>query len=167
MSDRSNITGSGGVGGVADELAANTLLGDLRRDFLELIAGCSVNIAFSAGERLMSAGDPADHFWLIRHGRVDIEIHGGGAGTIVIDRLEPGDLLGVSWIAAPYRIEFDATAVDRGSAIEVDAACLRQKCEHDHELGHELYRRFATRLRDRLHSTRLQLLDIYEPTREG
>lgn len=156
-------TNAPGSRGLADALATSPLLGDLRRDYLDLIAGCSRNVAFAAGERVMSAGDPADRFWLIRHGRVDIEIDGGPRGTIVIDRLEPGELLGVSWIAEPYVTEFDATAVERGSAIVVDAACLRGKCDRDHELGHELYRRFATRLRDRLHATRLQLLDVYRP----
>ena len=76
---------------------------------------------------------------------------------------EPGEILGVSWIASPYVSEFDATAVESGSAIEVDAACLRGKCIDDPELGHELYRRFATMLKSRLHATRLQLLDLYGP----
>jgi CRP-like cAMP-binding protein len=145
------------------ELATNALLGDLREDFLELIAGCCVNIAFTKGQRLITVGDPADHFWIIRHGRVDIELHGAARGTITIDRLESGDILGVSWIAAPFVSEFDATAVERGSAIQVDAACLRGKCADDPELGHELFRRFATMLKSRLHATRLQLLDLYGP----
>jgi CRP-like cAMP-binding protein len=149
------------VRNLADELAANPTLGDLRRDFLELIAGCCVNVAFAAGERVISVGEPADHFWIIRNGRVDIELHGANRGTITIDRLEPGEILGVSWIAEPYVAEFDATAVNRGSAIKVDAACLRHKCADDPALGHELYRRFATVLKARLRATRLQLLDLY------
>ncbi|MCP5026880.1 MAG: Crp/Fnr family transcriptional regulator [Actinomycetia bacterium] len=152
---------------IADELEANPLLGDLRPEFRELIAGCSVNVGFAAGERLLSAGDPADRFWLIRHGRVDVEIHSAPVGTLTIDRLEPGDMLGVSWIAAPFRAEFDATAVERGSAIQIDAGCLRAKCNDDPELGHELYRRFAALMRDRLHATRLQLLDLYEGSDAG
>jgi CRP/FNR family transcriptional regulator, cyclic AMP receptor protein len=154
-------SGTAGPIGLVDELAANSVLGDLRRDFLELIAGCCVNVAFAAGERVIAAGDPADHFWLIRHGRVDIELHAAARGTITIDRLGPGELLGVSWIAEPFVSEFDATAIERGSAIRVDAACLRGKCDDDHELGHELYRRFAAMLRRRLRATRLQLLDLY------
>ena len=67
----------------------------------------------------------------------------------------------MSWIAAPYVNEFDATAVEHGSAIKVDAACLRGKCIDDPELGHELYRRFATMLKSRLRATRMQLLDLY------
>lgn len=164
MTDPSDRASGGEFRTLADELATNPMLGGLRRDHLDLLAGCSVNVGFTAGERLISAGDPADNFWLIRHGRVDVEIHDGAGGTIIIDRLEPGELLGVSWIAAPFRAEFDATGVERGSAIRVDAACLRGKCAADPELGHELYRRFATLLRDRLHATRLQLLDLYRPT---
>ncbi len=67
----------------------------------------------------------------------------------------------MSWIAAPFVSAFDATAIERGSAIQVDAACLRGKCFDDPELGHELYRRFAAMLGARLRSTRLQLLDLY------
>jgi CRP-like cAMP-binding protein len=162
MHETGDRTRPGGAG-LADELAANPLLGDLGRDHLALIAGCCVNVGFAAGERIITAGDPADHFWIIRHGRVDIEIHGAGRGTITIERLGPGDLLGVSWIAEPFVSEFDATAIERGSAIRVDAACLRGKCDDDHVLGHELYRRFATMLRRRLQATRLQLLDLYGP----
>jgi CRP/FNR family transcriptional regulator, cyclic AMP receptor protein len=150
--------------GLAEELAANPVLGDLASDHLELIAGCCINVAFTAGERIIAAGDPADHFWIIRHGRVDIELSGAGRGTITIDRLGPGELVGVSWIAAPYVNEFDVTAIERGSAIRVDAACLRDKCDIDHELGHELYRRFASMLRRRLRATRLQLLALYGPS---
>jgi CRP/FNR family cyclic AMP-dependent transcriptional regulator len=149
------------VVGLAGELAANPLLGDLRADFLDLIAGCSVNVAFAPGERVISVSDPADSFWIIRHGRVDIELHGAARGTITIDRLTAGDILGVSWIAAPFVSEFDATAVERGSAIRIDAACLRGKCTDDPELGHELYRRFASMLGQRLRATRMQLLDLY------
>jgi CRP/FNR family cyclic AMP-dependent transcriptional regulator len=152
---------SGLVVGLAGELAANPILGDLRPEFRELISGCCVNVAFQAGERIISVGEPADDFWIIRHGRVDIEISGAPRGTITIARLGPGEILGVSWIAEPYMSAFDATAVERGSAIKVDAACLRQKCFDDPELGHELYRRFAGMLGARLRATRLQLLDLY------
>ena len=46
-------------------------------------------------------------------------------------------------------------------AIAFDGACLRGKCEADHELGYELMQRFAPVLVERLQATRLQLLDVY------
>jgi CRP-like cAMP-binding protein len=145
-------------------LATNPLLRDLHPDHLAVIADCSTEVAFDAGERLLSVGDDADAFWVIHAGRVDVEVHGAATGTIIIDRLEPGDVLGVSWIAEPFVAEFDATAVDSGDAVRVDAADLRGRCEADPRLGLAVHHLFATLLRDRLHHTRLRLLDLYGPT---
>ena len=43
----------------------------------------------------------------------------------------------------------------------LDGACLRGKCEEDHDLGYELLMRFAQVIVERLQATRLQLLDVY------
>ena len=55
----------------------------------------------------------------------------------------------------------DARAVALTRAIGVDAACLRNKCEQDHELGYQLLKHFSTLIEERLEATRLQLLDVY------
>ena len=46
-------------------------------------------------------------------------------------------------------------------AIALDANCLRGKCEADHDLGYEMMKRFVPVMAERLHTTRLQLLDVY------
>ena len=46
-------------------------------------------------------------------------------------------------------------------AIALDAACLRGKCEQDHELGYDLMKRFVPVVVERLHATRMQILDVY------
>lgn len=46
-----------------------------------------------------------------------------------------------------------------------DGACLRGKCDADHELGYELMQRFASVMLERLQATRLQLLDVYGDAR--
>lgn len=45
--------------------------------------------------------------------------------------------------------------------IAFDAACLRAKCDDDHDLGYILIQRFARIMMQRLQATRLQLLDVY------
>ena len=40
---------------------------------LELIAGCGSNVHFDDGELLFREGDPADTFYVIRHGSVALE----------------------------------------------------------------------------------------------
>ena len=72
-------------------------------------------------------------------------------------------ILGVSWLLPPYTWTFDARAVDATSAISIDGACLRGKCEEDPVLGYEFFKRFAGLFHERLHAARLQLLDLYHP----
>jgi hypothetical protein len=47
-------------------------------------------------------------------------------------------------------------------AIALDGKCLREKAEKDHDLGYELLKRIAHVMEERLHATRLQLLNVYE-----
>ena len=58
----------------------------------------------------------------------------------------------------------DGRAVEPCRLVTFDGACLRQKCEADHELGYQLMTRFAAKVIDRLQTTRLQLLDVYGRT---
>ena len=75
--------------------------------------------------------------------------------------LGDGEIVGLSWLAPPYRWTFDARAMARTHAIGIDARCLRAKCESDHHLGYQLMKRFLSVLVARLHATRLQTLDVY------
>jgi CRP/FNR family transcriptional regulator, cyclic AMP receptor protein len=70
-------------------------------------------------------------------------------------------VLGWSWLFPPYRWHFDASASAETSAVVLDGACLRGKCEDDASLGYRLMKRFAQLIQQRLQETRLQLLDVY------
>ena len=133
-------------------------LGELARD---LVVGCAKNVRFDAGQYLFHEGEPADQFYLLRHGRVALELTAPGRGAITFLTLGAGELVGVSWLIPPYRWRYDARAVELTRAIAVDGACLRGKCEADHDLGYEMMKRFMPVLVGRLHSTRLQMLDVY------
>jgi len=133
----------------------------LTADRLELIAGCAHNAGFAAGERLFREGEPADTFYLVRKGRVALSTHAPARGSVVIETLDPGEVVGWSWLFPPHVWQFDARAVEDVRAVAFDGACLRGKCEADHSLGYELMQRFASVMIDRLQHTRLRLLDVY------
>jgi CRP-like cAMP-binding protein len=114
---------------------------------------------------LLRESYPADTFFLIRRGAVALEVHGPGRGALLIETLAPGDAVGWSWLFAPYSWQLDARTLEPCSLVAIDGACLRGKCEADHELGYELMRRFAAELVDRLQATRMQLLDVYGDAR--
>ena len=54
-----------------------------------------------------------------------------GGGTLVIETLDEGDVVGWSWLVPPYRWAFDARALDLTRAVAFDGACLRGKCDDD------------------------------------
>jgi CRP-like cAMP-binding protein len=144
-----------------------TLLGDvpLFRDMtpeaLDLLSGCASNVRFVDGEMLFREGDDADVFYVIRHGRVALETFVPARGPVTIETIDPGEVVGWSWLFAPYRWHFDARSLGLVRATRFDAACLRAKCEQDPAFGYDLILRFTQVLIERLQWTRLRLLDVY------
>jgi CRP-like cAMP-binding protein len=125
------------------------------------VCGCAKNARFTAGQYLFHEGEPADWFYLIRHGRVAFQLTAPGRGTVTFQTVTEGELAGVSWLIPPYRWTYDAKAIEETRAIAINALCLRQKCEADHDLGYEMMKRFMPFLVQRLQATRLQILDVY------
>jgi CRP/FNR family transcriptional regulator, cyclic AMP receptor protein len=128
---------------------------------LRLLAGCATNVHFDTGAVLFREGDPADTFYVLRHGSVALEMYVPARGPAIIETLEAGEVLGWSWLFPPYRWHFDARALTGVRATAFDGACLRGKCEDDPKLGYQLMARFAQVLIERLQWTRLRLLDLY------
>jgi CRP/FNR family transcriptional regulator, cyclic AMP receptor protein len=128
---------------------------------LALLVGCASNVVFKPGEFIIREGQPADNFYFIRHGMVQIETHIPQKGPLVIRTRHEGEVLGWSWLVPPYRWHFDARAVEQTRAIAMDGKCLREKCETDHALGYEIMKRFSRIIAERLEATRLQLMDVY------
>jgi CRP/FNR family cyclic AMP-dependent transcriptional regulator len=130
--------------------------------YISLIAGCGTNVHFDAGQYVFHEGEPADRFYIIRHGKVALETFVPERGPYVIETIGEGDVLGWSWLFPPYRWYFDARALELVRAVALDGDCLRGKCEVDYRFGYELTSRFAEIIVERLRATRLQLLDVYD-----
>ena len=130
-------------------------------DYRALIAGCGKNVVFDAGQLIARDAEPADRFFAIRHGRVSIELHSPERGSLILQTLEAGDIVGWSWLFPPYRWTFDVRAIEQVRAISFDGACLRGKCERDPAMGYDFMKRFAQTFMQRLQAARLQLLDLY------
>ena len=147
--------------GLENILAEIPFLAGLAIEHRKLLSGCARNHRFDAGGYLFREGDAADEFFLVRHGRVALEIAAPGRPPIVFTTLGSGEVVGASWIIPPYRWMFDARALEQVRAVGIDAACLRGKCETDHAFGYDMMKRFLPVLAQRLQATRLQVLDVY------
>ncbi len=145
-------------------LAEHPLLRGLAEDDLELLTGCASNVAFQADEEIFRQGQAANHCYLIRYGRVALQVASPNRGPLTVQTLEPGEVLGWSWLFPPYRWHFDARALELTRATALDGSCLREKCDQDPRLGYELMKRFSAVMHDRMQASRLQLLDLYGPS---
>lgn len=142
-------------------LGQHRFFDDFPAAFAKLIAGCACNAHFRPGDYLAREGDRADTFFILSEGKVALEVAVPGKSPVAIATLGTQDVVGVSWLVAPYSWLFDARAIDDVRAISIDAKCLRGKCEADHDLGYEMMKRFLPVLTQRLHATRMQILDVY------
>ena len=138
---------------------------DLDARYAEQLAGCSQTVGFEANEMLFREGEPADVFYVIRRGRVALELFVPPRGPLTIETVDAGEAVGWSWLFPPYTWHFDARAVTPIRAVAVDGACLRGKCDVDAALGYELMQRFSAVLLERLNATRIQLADLYGDSR--
>ena len=143
-------------------LSKHPFFDGLDRRYIELAVGCAANVRFNAGEVIFHEGEEANNFYLIREGKIALEVYVPGHGSLTVQTLHDGEILGWSWLIPPYHWRFDARAAEMTRAIAFDGKCLRDKCEVDHDMGYELLKRMASILGERLDSTRFQLRDIYD-----
>jgi CRP-like cAMP-binding protein len=116
---------------------------------------------FDDGVLLFREGEPADSFHLVVRGRVSLQMHVPGRGSVVVDTVEQCDTAGWSWLVPPYRWFFDARAVGEVLVVTVEATELRRLCEDDPAFGYLLLQQVSAVMLHRLQAARVRLADLY------
>ena len=146
---------------IALRLAKHPWIAGMSSDEVRLLAEHAEEVRHPARKRIFAEGDPADRFWLIWSGRVALDLAVPGRGTVLIETLSAGDILGWSWLFPPYRWRFGAVAVSEVRAAEISATAIRAHCDADSAFCADIFRRVSVTAVDRLQATRLRLLDLY------
>ncbi len=133
----------------------------MQKEYINELIGCASNAGFKTGENIFRQSEQANHFYIITTGRVAVEIESADRGAITIQTVEPGNVLGWSWLFPPYIWHYDARASEATDTIAFDARCLVGKCESNPALGYDLMKRFSGVVIERLQATHLQLMDMY------
>jgi CRP-like cAMP-binding protein len=149
------------VDAIGRVLHEHPVFNGLTEDEKALVAGCASLQVFPPGTYIYREDRPAENFYLIRHGRVALEVYVPARAPIIVDTLRDNDPLGWSWLIPPYHTHFDARALDLTRVICFDAACLRDKMEENHTFGYALYKRMVPVIASRLAAARRQLIDLY------
>ncbi|HYJ05953.1 MAG TPA: cyclic nucleotide-binding domain-containing protein [Chthoniobacterales bacterium] len=126
-------------------------------DQAEALSLLATEVRFAPGESILRQHETADGFYLIETGEVSLEYELPEKGTVLIQKIGPGELLGLSWLFEPYRWEFNAVAISPVTARFLRAADVRKKCDQDPKLGYNLMEQVARILTERLQATRHRL----------
>jgi CRP-like cAMP-binding protein len=146
-----------------EALGAHRFLAGLPEGTATLVAGCVRRVTFETGNLLLTEGAPADTLHLVEQGRVAIEIHRPAQGSLVIETVEPGHVVGLSWVSPPFRWHFDARAIEPVTTLAIDSECLRTQLDQNPVVGYALLERLSSVLLERLQAARVRLLDLYGP----
>ena len=129
---------------------------------LQLLAGSALEMKFETGATIFEEGSPANRFYLILTGRVELSAEMEDRNVIAIQTLGPGDDLGWSWLFPPYSMHFTARALDPTTTIFFYGTRLREQCEQDHELGYQIIKRIAEVTTQSLGATQRRLMQYID-----
>ena len=127
---------------------------------LEFIAAGAQEETVTAGTLVLTQGETAERCFLICDGSIALEIESPGSGAVRILTLHEGDVVGWSWLFAPYRWEADGRAVTDCRLIAIDGVRLRERFEIDNRLGYAVAARFCADALLRAKDSWYQILDL-------
>ncbi|MFZ2172994.1 MAG: cyclic nucleotide-binding domain-containing protein [Rhodococcus sp. (in: high G+C Gram-positive bacteria)] len=142
-----------------------TLVG-LSPEHQKLLAELTSPVQFAAGEIILREGDPAQGCWLLRTGTVVLTTTVLGRGTVIVETLHGGDVLGWSWLGPQPVWQFGARATTVTDATQVDIPAFERIADAQPAFGYAVTRALSGVLVARLQSTRARLLDLYDGRRE-
>lgn len=149
------------IHGLEDLLVQHPRFKGMPEEFVKAVAGCGKNVVYKSGDYLFHEGDDANDIFMIREGLVSLEMDMPGAGPQTFLTETVGGVIGLTWLIPPFIWTFDARAREDTRAICFDATCLRTKCDADPALGYAVLKQFMPVILERLHDTRVQMLDLY------
>jgi CRP/FNR family transcriptional regulator, cyclic AMP receptor protein len=142
-------------------LAQHSFFVGLSDEQLNLVASLATSARYGAQQRVFKYDTDADRFYVLRDGKVGVEIPAVEGEPLRIQTVGNGGVLGWSWLIPPYRWLFDARALAPSEIVILDGARLRAECEIDPRLGYELLKRFAALMAERLNASRLAAIRHY------
>lgn len=144
-------------------LAKQDLFLGLEPSHITFLAACATPRRLRKDETLYRSERRADRFYLLREGRISVEVAAITGPPLEMVLLGPGDIVGWSWLIPPYRWHFQARALEDGEVLEFDGGAILARCETDPRFGYELFKRFSGLMSRRLAVARGKMMDEWQP----
>jgi CRP-like cAMP-binding protein len=143
-----------------DAMRVHPFAADLAATHLTRLAACARPRSFEAGDFLWRQGDLASDLYMICSGSISLQVSIPHQGSIEVDALGPGEVLGWSWLAPYHRWQVDARATGPVLAFQLDGKSLLEAMERNHDFGYEVLKRLTLVMTRRLQATRSRLYQL-------
>lgn len=144
-------------------LSGSAFFAGLEPEFMEFLAGHACSRRLAADEVLFQHGERAGHFYLVRSGHLSVEIPAIEGPALELQDLNPGDVVGWSWLIAPHRWSFQARATTPTEVLQFDGGMVLAHCEDDPRFGYALLKRFSALMSERLRLARQKMMEEWRP----
>lgn len=148
---------------ITEYLSTHEFFSELSDDALNFLCEHSSTCEIKKGHILFRMGENADKFYVLRKGRISIQMPSIMGPALEIQSLSKNQVLGWSWLISPYKWSFQALAEEDSALLMFDGTAILARCEQEPKFGYELLKKFAALMSIRLEAARHKMMDEWNP----
>ena len=148
---------------ITEYLSAHEFFSEFSDDVLKFLCECSSMREIKKGQILFRQGEHADKFYVVRSGRISLQMPAIMGPPLEIQAVDEDQVLGWSWLISPYKWNFQTKAEDDSELLQFDGAAILARCEQEPKFGYELLKKFAGLMSVRLNAARQKMMDEWNP----
>ena len=122
-------------------LSAHEFFSEFSDDVLKFLCECSSTREIKKGQILFRQDEHADKFYVVRNGRISIQMPAIMGPILEIQTLGKGQVLGWSWLISPYLWNFQTKAEEDSELLQFDGTAILARCEQETKFGYELLKK--------------------------
>ena len=148
---------------ITEYLSAHEFFSEFRDDDLKFLCECSSTREIKKGQILFLQGEHADKFYVVRSGRISIQMPAIMGPTLEIQTVDEDQVLGWSWLISPYQWNFQTKAEEDSELLQFDGTAILARCEQEPKFGYELLKKFAGLMSVGLNAACQKMMDEWNP----
>ena len=148
---------------ITEYLSAHEFFSEFSDDSLKFLCESSSTREIKKGQILFLQGENADKFYVVRNGRISLQMPAIMGPTLEIQTLGKDQVLGWSWLISPYKWNFQTKAEEDSELLQFNGTAILARCEQEPKFGYELLKKFAALMSVGLNAARLKMMDEWSP----
>jgi CRP-like cAMP-binding protein len=131
----------------------------LNDSHIDHLAGLATRVAFEDDQLVLTDGERSRSFFLLLSGSVAVELR-TSQYAVRIQALGPGDVFGWSSVLDDHDTLFQVRAREHTTALRLEGASLRARCQSDPALGSEVFERILHAVAESVKATEIRFAEL-------